>query len=67
MYKQPQIYLLTLEMLRDEKYFTENISTNLTNNYYWSDDWNSELYIELAKKGFISTSYDSKGGLVLLP
>lgn len=67
MYKQPQIYLLTLEMLRDEKYFNENISTNLTNNYYWSDDWNTELYIELAKRGFISTSYDTKGGLVLLP
>ena len=67
MYKQPEVYLLTLEMLKDETYFYENISTNMTNNYYWSDNWSSELYIELAKKGFISTTYDTKGGLVLLP
>lgn len=67
MYKQPQVYLLTLEMLKDETYFNENILTNTTNNYYWSDNWNSDFYIELAKKGFISTTYDTKGGLVLLP
>ena len=67
MYKQPEVYLLTLEMLKDETYFYENISTNMTNNYYWCDDWNAKLYIELAKKGFISTTYDTKGGLVLLP
>ena len=67
MYKQPQIYLLTSMMLRDETYFKEQIADNLTNNYYWSDEWSKEFYIELAKKGFISTSYDTKGGLVLLP
>lgn len=54
-------------MLRDETYFKKNISHNLTNNYYWTDDWSKEFYIELAKKGFISTSYDTNGGLVLLP
>lgn len=36
-------------------------------NYYWSDDWSKEFYIELAKAGFISTTYDTKEGLVLLP
>jgi len=67
MYKQPQIYLLTSMMLRDEKYFETNIVQELGNNYFWSDDWSKDFYIELAKKGFISTSYDTKGGLVLLP
>ncbi len=67
MYKQPQIYLLTSMMLRDENYFKKNIIDNLSNNYYWSEDWSAEFYMELAKKGFISTSYDTKGGLVLLP
>jgi len=36
-------------------------------NYYWSDDWSEEFYIKLAKAGFISTTYDTKDGLVLLP
>lgn len=35
--------------------------------YYWSDDWSEEFYIELAKAGFISTTYDTKNGLILLP
>lgn len=39
----------------------------MTNSYYWSDDWSEEFYIELAKAGFISTTHDTKDGLVLLP
>ncbi|DAB28336.1 MAG TPA: hypothetical protein CFH78_03080 [Sulfurimonas sp. UBA10385] len=39
----------------------------MKNNYYWSDDWSKEFYIDLAKAGFISTTYDTKEGLVLLP
>jgi len=39
----------------------------MKNNYYWSDDWSEEFYIELAKAGFISTTYDTINGLVLLP
>jgi Leu/Phe-tRNA-protein transferase len=39
----------------------------MKNSYYWSDDWSEEFYITLAKKGFISTTYDTKDGLVLLP
>ncbi len=39
----------------------------MQNNYYWSDNWSEDFYIELAKAGFISTSYDTKNGLVLLP
>lgn len=39
----------------------------MTNNYYWSEDWSEEFYLELAKMGFINTTYDTKEGLVLLP
>ena len=54
-------------MLNDENYFKEQIRDNTTNNYYWSENWDEWFYVELAKKGFISTSYDTKDGLVLLP
>jgi Leu/Phe-tRNA-protein transferase len=40
---------------------------DMTNDYYWCDEWDCELYVQLAKMGFISTSYDTKDGLVLLP
>jgi len=39
----------------------------MTNSYYWSDDWSEEFYIELSKAGFISTTHESKDGLILLP
>jgi len=39
----------------------------MQNSYYWSEDWSEEFYIELAKAGFISTTYDTLDGLVLLP
>lgn len=39
----------------------------MENDYYWSDNWSEQFYIELARAGFINTSYDTKDGLVLLP
>ena len=39
----------------------------MQNNYYWSEDWSEEFYIALAKAGFISTTYETKDTLVLLP
>lgn len=54
-------------MLNDTHYLQNQIYLNLTENYYWSDDWSEEFYIALAKAGFICTTYDTKGGLVLLP
>ena len=39
----------------------------MNDSYYWSDDWSEEFYIELAKAGFISTTYDTKDRLILLP
>ena len=62
-----QIYKLTLDQIQDEHFFTQILSKDITNNYYWCDDWSEELYVELAKKGFVSTTYDTKDGLVLLP
>ncbi|NOR57363.1 MAG: hypothetical protein GQ474_02455 [Sulfurimonas sp.] len=67
MYKQPQIYYITHEKLKDNRYFQEAISLDMDNSYYWSDDWSVEFYVQLARAGFISTTYDTKGGLVLLP
>jgi Leu/Phe-tRNA-protein transferase len=67
MYKQPQIYYLSHEKLKDKLYFQEHLCEDMDNSYYWSDDWSSDFYIELAHKGFISTTYDTKAGLVLLP
>ncbi len=66
MYKQPQIYYLTYEKLLDDNIFRHMIADE-HNSYYWCDDWSEELYIALAQKGFISTTYDTKDGLVLLP
>ena len=62
-----EIYKITLELLRDKNYLFEYIYKNMKNNYYWSDEWSEELYIELAKCGFIATSYDTLDGLILLP
>ncbi|MEA2100896.1 MAG: hypothetical protein U9P72_12290 [Campylobacterota bacterium] len=62
-----QIYKLTLQDFKNQPYLKEIIYQNSSNDYYWSDDWSEEFYIELAKMGFISTTYDTKEGLVLLP
>ncbi len=66
MYKQPQIYYIESQKLQDKLFF-ESVCNDIKNSYYWSDDWNEEFYIALAQKGFISTTYDTKDGLVLLP
>lgn len=53
-------------MLKDESHLGQ-ICLDMKNCYYWSDDWSEKFYVELAKAGFISTTYDTKDGLVLLP
>lgn len=63
----PQIYHIGFKELNNKEYFQEHIASDMKNNYYWSDDWSCEFYIALAKAGFISTTHDSIGGLVLLP
>ena len=39
----------------------------MKNNYYWSNDWSKEFYVELARAGFISITFDTRDTLVLLP
>ncbi|RLA78456.1 MAG: hypothetical protein DRG78_15095 [Epsilonproteobacteria bacterium] len=53
-------------MLQD-RYIREMICEDLSNDYYWSDIWDEEFYIELCKMGFISTTHQTKDGLILLP
>jgi Leu/Phe-tRNA-protein transferase len=64
---QDKIYELTLELIKNEDYFTHTIVDNKKVNYYWSSDWSEEFYIKLAQQGFISTTYDTLSGLILLP
>ena len=54
-------------MLEDSCYFEQSIVANMQNSYYWSENWSEEFYVALAKKGFISTTYDTPEGLILLP
>ncbi len=63
---QTKIYNLTLQKTQDKQYI-EMLYDDIYNEYYWSEDWSQEFYITLAKLGFISTSCDTKDGLVLLP
>ena len=63
---QEEIYQLSLELLQSPSYF-QHLVHNTKVNYYWSDEWDEELYVKLAQLGFISTSYDTLDGLVLLP
>ena len=57
---------MTSEKLNDRSYL-EQICLDMKNSYYWSDDWSEEFYVKLAQAGFISTTHDTKDGLVLLP
>lgn len=64
---QEKIYYLTKELLDNDAYFKELVCANTKANYYWSDDWSEEFYIKLAYCGFIATTIDVSGSLVLLP
>ncbi|MBL0707583.1 MAG: hypothetical protein JJW00_00870 [Sulfurimonas sp.] len=66
MLSQPQIYHISPSILEDRLLF-KSICLDMDNNYYWSSEWSESFYIKLASAGFISTSYDSNMGLVLLP
>lgn len=56
------------ETLLNTKLVETYIYDNMELNYYWSDSFEDEFYIELAKAGFISTSmYDMNNNCILLP
>ncbi len=51
-----------------EKSLREVLYPNLEQSIYWSDDWDADFYIALARAGFISISFrDSEHGTLLLP
>lgn len=61
------IYYITLEDLKDETILNDYIYSNMTENYYWSDDYSAEFYIKAAQCGFITTSMYEKNKFILLP
>lgn len=50
------IYKIDINSLHN-KALMGAIYDNLANEYYWSDEYSSELYISLAKAGFISVGH----------
>jgi len=61
------IYYLTLEDLKDKNILENYIYANMNENYYWSDDYSVEFYIQAAKCGFITTSMYYEDKFILLP
>lgn len=62
------IPFITLEHILTEDFVRNTLYPDLETTYYWSDSFNPDLYIALAKKGLISTSCNYKGvGDILLP
>lgn len=61
------IYYLTLENLEDETILNDYIYSNMTENYYWSDDYSPEFYVKAAQCGFITTSMYQNDMFILLP
>jgi len=62
-----KIYNITLQQFKNNQSLKEILYEDMKNDYYWSEDWSEEFYVKLAKMGFISTTYDTKDGLILLP
>ena len=60
------IYYLSKEDIRTSNLVKNYIYTNYDLNYYWSNDFSEDFYIELANFGFISISSPNEDGLILL-
>ena len=50
------IYKIDINSLNN-RHLMSAVYDNLSNEYYWSDEYDSELYISLAKAGFISVGH----------
>ncbi len=61
------IYYLSLEDLQNKETLEKYIYPNMQENYYWSDDYSIEFYIQAAKCGFITTSMYYQDKFILLP
>ncbi|MCK5111319.1 MAG: hypothetical protein KAQ94_07340 [Arcobacteraceae bacterium] len=62
-----QIYYITKENIEDKNILFNVIYSNKEINYYYSDDFSCEFYIQLARAGFISVSYTEDDVQYLLP
>ncbi len=67
MNNQETIYYLKNEDVLNKEILYNCIYNNMDLNYYWSNDFSEEFYINLAKAGFITVSNYFDGELVLLP
>ncbi|MFK7898281.1 MAG: hypothetical protein AB8G23_20780 [Myxococcota bacterium] len=61
------IYQITGEMLEDETLWPL-IQNDVDRTLYWTPDWDADLYVALARAGFIATAYPHPElGAILLP
>ena len=52
----------------EEDFLREMLYPNLERTFYWSDDWDPDFYVALARAGFISISQqNTEYGALLLP
>ena len=67
-FRMPEpIHPISLIDLHEES-LREVLYPNLERTFYWSDDWDADFYIALARAGFISISFrDAEHGTLLLP
>lgn len=61
------IYYISHEDIKNKNIVYDHIYTDKDTNYYFSDDFSKEFYIDLASLGFISTSTYYNQTLYLLP
>lgn len=61
------IYYLQHKDILNKDILINEIYANKTTNYYYSDDFSEEFYIDLCSLGFISTSIINNNELFLLP
>jgi Leu/Phe-tRNA-protein transferase len=62
-----EIPYITLENVSNQEILEHYIYPNVNHNYYWSDDFSTQMYIALAQAGFISVSHSHESRLLLLP
>ena len=58
---------LPYEILLDQDILENKIYANMTQHYYWTDDFSAKYYIAQAKAGFIAVTMEQNGGLYLTP
>ncbi|MGM0519240.1 MAG: hypothetical protein ACQERD_06335 [Campylobacterota bacterium] len=61
------IFYIRYQDILNKDILINNIYNNLENNYYFTDDFSKEFYIDLCSLGFISTSIINEQKLYLLP